>query len=438
MEQRIDPWSSTQYADYQRLREQFGIDEFTAEGLPSPPTIFTNGVLFGHRGFGSISRAMKEGRPFCVLTGLAPSGRMHFGHKMVIDEVLYYQKLGADIFIAVADIEARSVRGLSLEACRRLAIDEYLLNYIAMGLKQEKCQVYFQSKRNSVKDLALLLSTKTNLSEMKAIYGFEDSTNMGHILTPLVQVGDILHVQLEEYGGPKPTIVPVGVDQDPHIRLTRKLAASHRLLNAQVTNDGKVGVFVKGDEDVEALLDEAEEAIRGLGLKDFKKIPSYKALYINDASHDMVPMIDETLVPVELARGGYAFYPPSSSYHRFITGLDGGKMSSSNPDNCIFLTDTPEEAAKKLKRAKTGGRQTVEEQREQGGVPSNCSIYEMLLYHLASDKEIEEVHSSCTAGQRLCGQCKSMAVEKMNILLTELAEKREAAKEVVDDYVVIP
>ncbi|MDG6220598.1 MAG: tryptophan--tRNA ligase, partial [Candidatus Thermoplasmatota archaeon] len=377
MESRIDPWSSTQYADYGRLREQFGIDEFTPEGLPNPSPLFRRGVIFGHRGFNSIRRAINDGRPFCVLTGLAPSGKMHLGHKMVIDEVLYYQSLGADISIAVADIEAYAVRGLSLEECRHLAIEEYLLNYIALGLKSDKCQVYFQSKRNSVKDLAVLLSTKTNISEMKAIYGFEDSTSMGHLLTPLIQVGDILHVQLDEHGGPRPTVVPVGVDQDPHIRLTRKLANSQRLFNAQIAKDGKVGVFVKGDEDVEELLDEAQEELGKLGLSDFHKIPSYKALYVNDASYDMVPLLNEALIPIEKNRGGYGFYPPASTYHRFMTGLDGEKMSSSKPESSIFLSDTPEEAVKKLKRAKTGGRQSVQEQREMGGIPEECSIYEM-------------------------------------------------------------
>lgn len=48
---------------------------------------------------------------------------------------------------------------------------------------------------------------------------------MGIYLSALIQAGDILLPQAEEFGGPKPTIVPVGVDQDPHIRFTSDLAA---------------------------------------------------------------------------------------------------------------------------------------------------------------------------------------------------------------------
>ena len=55
-----------------------------------------------------------------VLTGLMPSGRMHLGHKMVIDQVKWFQDLGADVTIAVADLEAHATRGLSLDSCRKM------------------------------------------------------------------------------------------------------------------------------------------------------------------------------------------------------------------------------------------------------------------------------------------------------------------------------
>ena len=76
--------------------------------------------------------------------------------------------------------------------------------------------------------MAWRLGRKLNWSQMTATYGFNESTNMSHVQAPLIQVGDILHVQLGMHGGPKPTIVPVGVDQDPHIRLTRDVAKRHR------------------------------------------------------------------------------------------------------------------------------------------------------------------------------------------------------------------
>ena len=281
---KIDPWSSTQYEDYLRLRDEFGIEEFNFPDLPNPHRLFRRGVIFGHRGYEPIMDAIKHKKPWCILTGLAPSGKMHIGHKMVIDQVIYYQSLGAEISLAVADIESLGVRGISLDQGRKIAINQYLVNYIALGLQPENCQIYFQSKREAVKDLAYLMGNKANLSEMRAIYGFTDSTNMTHVYAPLVQVGDILHVQLEKYGGPKPTLVPVGVDQDPHLRLTRNLAFSFRIFNVTVTKDKKVGIFVKPDENVNELLDEAEKVIKQLGYADYRKIPNYKAIYLDGAA----------------------------------------------------------------------------------------------------------------------------------------------------------
>jgi len=440
---KIDPWSSHQYSDYARLRDEFGIEEFNLmeSELPEAQRLFRRGVIFGHRDFGLIAEAVARKEPFCVLTGLVPSGKMHLGHKMVIDEVMYFQRLGAEIFIAVADLEAWGARGISLEKARETAIEEYVLNYIALGLEPVNCQVYFQSLRTEVKDMALMLSRRVNLSEMRSIYGFEDSTNMAHVISPLVQVGDILHVQLEKFGGPKPTIVPVGVDQDPHMRLTRGIAAAFRFYNVTIDRDGRTGIFVKGDgleaHEVQRRLDKAEAALRGLGYSDFKKVPRYRALYLNFASAVDTRVIDRALSPIEVELGGYGFYPPSSTYHRFITGLTGDKMSSSKPETAIFLTDSPEEAKKKIRACKTGGRVSAEEQRKLGGDPERCSNYELLLYHLLEDDdELKEVYRRCRSGELLCGECKNFSCRKIGPFLMELAERRGAARDRLDEFVV--
>ena len=101
---KIDPWSSSTYQDYTRLRDEFGIQEFTEDlwrDIPNTHRLLRRGVIFGHRDFDRIHDAIIHKKPWVVLTGLMPSGKMHLGHKMVIDEVIFYQSLGADIFIAV-------------------------------------------------------------------------------------------------------------------------------------------------------------------------------------------------------------------------------------------------------------------------------------------------------------------------------------------------
>ncbi|HEC94483.1 MAG TPA: tryptophan--tRNA ligase, partial [Thermoplasmatales archaeon] len=274
-------------------------------------------------------------------------------------------------------------------------------------------------------------------SQMVATYGFSGSTNMSHIFSPLIQTGDILHVQLEKYGGIKPTLVPVGVDQDPHLRLCRDIAQAHRLFNVNLTKDGRIGVFVKIDENIENLLDAAEDVAVTMGFKELEKITEYKALYLNDARVEDIERLDEALAFKETEFGGYGFIPPSSTYHRFMTGLTGEKMSSSKPESAIFLSDSPEEAKKKIRNAKTGGRVTLEEQKKLGGEPEKCMIYELFLYHLIEDdNELEEVFNSCKNGELMCGTCKKKAASLIEEFLKSLEEKRKTARDLVEEYIV--
>jgi len=183
------------------------------------------------------------------------------------------------------------------------------------------------------------------------------------------------------------------------------------------------------------LLDKCQTALERKNFTMFKKMVRYKALYINDASTWDLARIDEAVIPVELEMGGYGFYPPASSYHRFMTGLGGGKMSSSVPESSIFLSDSPEEGYKKIMRAKTGGRQSLAEQKKSGGEPHNCCVFELLIYHLLDDdEELMSVKEKCLAGELMCGQCKKNAGELMKDLLLDLAQKREKCRDRLGEY----
>jgi tryptophanyl-tRNA synthetase len=433
----IDPWATSQVDDYARIMEEFGIESFDPSTLPKQedqPRLFRKRIVFGHRGFDYVRRRIARGEPFAILTGLMPSGRMHLGHKMVIDQIKYLQTFDPSVYVAVADLESYATRNMPLDKARKLAVDSYIRNYLAIGIGKEGLEVYFQSKRKEVKDLALLVGKKVNLSTMRAIYGFNDQTNMGHMNSPLIQAGDILHPQLKE--GPVPVVVPVGVDQDPHMRLCRDLASSFRLFNATETADGKIGAFVKVDHNVEKLLNKAKSALEKEGFLDFKMIPRYKALYILGAARSDLISIDEALAAVEEKEGEYGFLPPASTYHRFNKGLTGEKMSSSKPETAIFLDDEPETAGKKLMKAITGGRESAEEQKEKGGRPEICTVFETMLFHTVDDDdEIQRIEEECRNGERLCGGCKKEAVEHMARFLKDLKERRDETEHLLNIYV---
>ena len=230
--ENIDPWDSgIEVKDYSRLLMEFGMQDFRqlAGRVKNPLPVMRRGVVFGHRDFDRIINAISRKEKFVLMTGLMPSGKFHIGHKMVADEIVYMQKHGARVYLCVADIEAYNMRSGSLEELRKTAIEEYLLNYIALGLKPRNCDFYFQSSRSADADKANaycrligMVSKRTTMNEMKAIYG---DITPGKIISVFTQVADILHPQMPEFEGRCPVVVPVGVDQDPHIKLTRDIAA---------------------------------------------------------------------------------------------------------------------------------------------------------------------------------------------------------------------
>ena len=110
-------------------------------------------------------------------------------------------------------------------------------------------------------------------------------------------------------------------------------------------------------------------------------------------------------------------------------------MSSSIPESYIALTDKPEDGAKKVMRAITGGRISIDEQNKFGGEPYKCCIYELLLYHLIEDdNELIEVYKGCIDGIRICGDCKKFTAELMGNFLKDHHEKRELAKEMLKEF----
>jgi len=232
MADRLDPWSSKlEVKDYSRLLKDFGIQDFRplVSKIKDPMLAMRRGIIFGHRDFDRIINAMNKRKKFVMLTGLMPSGKLHIGHKMVADEIIYLQQKGAKTYLLVADIEAYNMRSQRLEELRKTAIEEYLVSYIALGLKPKNCDFYFQSARSSEPDksnayyrLMGMASKRTTLNEMKGIYG---DLTPGKIMSVFTQVADILHPQLDEFEGRCPVVVPVGVDQDTHIKLTRDIAS---------------------------------------------------------------------------------------------------------------------------------------------------------------------------------------------------------------------
>ena len=458
MTTRIDPWTSAGIEDYSRLFEEFGIETFAEllPHVPDPCPYMRRRIIFGHRGYVPVLDAILHNKPFGVMSGFMPSGRIHIGNKMVMDEIIWHQRKGGSAFVGIADMEAHSVRGTSWQDCRRIGAEEYLLSLIALGFEPDG-HIYFQSECSDVRDLAFELGMKTNITELSAIYGFSGETNIAHLESALVQSADILQPQIEEYGGPKPVVIPVGADQDPHIRLVRGLANKMRMFRcevrsihnreqyASVRDAGGVQVSqievrqstghyisVRGKSAPPAALFAIASEIADMGY-DVKQYEEHVDLF--GAGMDAFEAIESAVRRIEIEFGGTGFMPPAATYHRFMSGLSGGKMSSSVPESIIALTEPPDEAFAKVKNAKTGGRMTLDEQKRLGGEPDECTVYELLLFHLIpDDAHIAEIYQACKEGTQMCGTCKAYAAELMADFLRDHQHEREIARERLDEY----
>ena len=358
----IDPWGSSTVTSYDKVFKEFGLTPFP-EKFALDHYLFERKIIVAHRDFDRIFERISKKKPFINITGIASSGPLHLGHKVDLDLFLLFKKCGARNYFCVSDLDAYLSRPdkkvPSIEAAKEFAVDN-LSHALALGLSEK--DIYVQS-RGSTKnprryfEFTLELSKKITKNTFEAVYGHVD---LGKVAANFLQYSDIMHPQLEEFEGKMPSITGIGVEQDPHARLTRDIA---------------------------------------------KRLP-------------------------------YGIEVPSFIYFQHQSGLqENTKMSSSEPLTAIFLTDTLKEAERKIQRAFTGGRPTIEEHRRLGGIPEICKVYELLKFHLPDSKKLGKIYAEYKSGAMLSSEIKQIAVDFFIPWLEKhqekVSEKRSAAKQLV-------
>lgn len=126
---------------------------------------------------------------------------------------------------------------------------------------------------------------------------------------------------------------------------------------------------------------------------------------------------------------------PALFHSTFFPALQGAqsKMSASDPNSSIFLTDSNAQIKNKInKYAFSGGGATIEEHKEKGG---NCDVdvsFQYLKFFLEDDEKLEKIRQDYTSGELLTGFLKK---ELISILQPMVAEHRERRKALTDDIV---
>lgn len=165
-----------------------------------------------------------------VLSGMRPTGRLHLGHLFgALDNWRNLQE-EYDCFFFIADWHALTTDYADPSQIKTYTI-EVVLDWLAAGLDPRKATFFVQSRLPEHAELHLLFSMFTPLAWLERVPTYKEQREQitdkdlgtyGFLGYPLLQAADILIY--------KAHYVPVGVDQVPHIELTREVARRFNFL----------------------------------------------------------------------------------------------------------------------------------------------------------------------------------------------------------------
>ncbi len=222
----VTPWHVEGKIDYDKLIKQFGTEKITNDLLTRVTKLagedhfmLRRGIFFSHRDFKTILDEYEKGNKFFLYTGRGPSGHTHIGHMVPWVFAKWLQdKFNVNMYFQLTDDEKfYSKQDLSLEETKKFAY-ENALDFIALGFKPENTKIIIDTRNiQTLYPIAAQVAKKINFSNTKAVFGFTNDTNIGMIFYTSLQSAPCF---IED----KPVLIPLGVDQDPHFRLTRDVA----------------------------------------------------------------------------------------------------------------------------------------------------------------------------------------------------------------------
>jgi tryptophanyl-tRNA synthetase len=285
-----------------------------------------------------------------VLSGMQPSGLLHLGNLMGALDNWRRLQHEYECYYFIADWHALTTQYADTSKMRTY-VHEMVLDWLAAGLDPEKAVLFQQSQLPEHAVLHVLFSMITPLPWLERVPTYKEKLEQvedrdlytyGFLGYPVLQAADILIYQAD--------FVPVGVDQLPHLELTREIG---RRFNA----------------------------------------------FYGDVLPEPQPLLTQ--------------YPK-------LLGTDGRKMSKSY-NNCLYLSDTPEEITKKVMAMVTDPARV---RRQDPGNPDVCPLF--ILDQIFAPKEwCDHVNSECRRAGIGCVDDKRELLKHLLAYLKPMQEKRK-------------
>jgi tryptophanyl-tRNA synthetase len=359
--------------DYNKLVEEFGTKKIDDELLARfervtgkrPHHFLRRGIVFSHRDFELILDRYERGEPFFLYTGRGPSSdSVHVGHTIPFEFTKWLQDtFDVPLIIMMTDdekylfSEKRTIEEVQ-GYCNSNAKD-----IIAIGFDPAKTFIFsdFNYVGGAFYRNIVRLSKHITLNQARAIFGFNDSTNIGRIHFGSIQgatswASSFPHIfgdnESETVG--IPALIPCAIDQDPYFRMTRDVSARLKYQGKQYAKPSLI----------------------------------------------------------------HALFLPA------LQG-PGTKMSASIDESAIFMHDTPNQIKNKInKYAFSGGRVSQEEHRQFGGDTSVDVAFQYLRFFLEDDDELERIRLAYETGEMLTGELKAICIGELQKYVAGFQERR--------------
>ncbi|KAI9827323.1 MAG: tryptophan--tRNA ligase [Phylliscum demangeonii] len=251
VEQNVNPWSVSGEIvngvalaiDYGKLISQFGTKPIDAQLLErfekvtghKPHRYMRRGIIFSHRDLEVILNRHEAGKPFFLYTGRGPSSEsMHLGHMIpfeftkwlqdVFDVPLVIMLTDDEKFLFKPNLTIDDVIGFSKQNARDI---------IAVGFDPKKTFIFsdLEFMGRAFYQNVVRISRCVTANQSKAIFGFDDSDNIGKIHFASIQAAASFATTFPHIFGPDqkrnasiPVLIPCAIDQDPYFRMTRDVA----------------------------------------------------------------------------------------------------------------------------------------------------------------------------------------------------------------------